>query len=96
MPHFSCANAFTDPTHRHYFGYQSLHYVTDEHGHSHYSQLVRFRRLETKILFYPSLANKLVHRLANARPLAYEKRWAWMFPAWYLYYRISVVKQPRA
>jgi SAM-dependent methyltransferase len=91
VPHFSSANAFTDPTHKHYFGEQSFHYLTGEHEHGHYTQ-VRFRRLETKLVFYPTLLNKVVHRLANARPVAYERRWAWMFPAWFLFARLEVMK----
>jgi hypothetical protein len=91
VPHFSCANAFTDPTHRHYFGYQSFHYLTGEHQHGHYSD-VRFRRRETKIVFQPTLANKVVHRLANTWPIDYESRWAWMFPAWFLFVHLEVVK----
>jgi hypothetical protein len=91
VPHYSCGNAFTDPTHRHYFGYQSFHYVTDEHEHGHYSS-VRFRRRETRMVFHPTVSNKIVHRLANAYPEAYEKRWAWMFPAWFLYAELEVIK----
>src|ERR1700722_18034690 len=30
VPHYSCANAFTDPTHRHYFSWFSFHYFTGE------------------------------------------------------------------
>src|SRR3954466_1196667 len=30
VPHFSCANAFTDITHRHYFSAASFHYFTGE------------------------------------------------------------------
>jgi hypothetical protein len=91
VPHFSCANAFTDPTHRHYFGYQSFHYVTDEHEHGHYS-LVRFRRIATTIVFHPTMTNKIVHRLANANPAAYERRWAWVFPAWFIYTELEILK----
>jgi hypothetical protein len=43
-------------------------------------------------VFYPTLANKLVHRLANRRPQAYERRWAWMFPAWFLSIELEAVK----
>lgn len=91
VPHFSSANAFTDPTHKHYFGHQSFHYVTGEHVHGHYSA-ARFRRIHTKIMFHPSMTNKIVHRLANARPAAYEERWAWMFPAWYIHAELEVLK----
>lgn len=93
VPHFSSGNAFTDPTHRHYFSYFSFHYVTGEHNFSFYTRC-RFRRRHQMIIFYPTLSSKVVRRLAKRWPQAYEQRWAWMFPAWYLYYELEVVKPP--
>lgn len=91
VPHFSSANAFTDPTHRHQFSCFSFDYFTREHGLAYYSS-ARFRRVRSQIVFYPTLANKLVHRLANRRPQAYEQRWAWIFPAWFLSIDLQAVK----
>jgi SAM-dependent methyltransferase len=91
VPHFSCANAFTDPTHRHYFGRFSFAYFTGEHEFDFYSA-ARFRTRQAKIVFHPSLLNKLVWRLANRYPAAYERRWAWVFPAWFLYFELEVRK----
>ena len=42
VPHYSCANAFTDPTHRHYFGWFSFDYFTGEHEHGYYTR-AKFR-----------------------------------------------------
>jgi SAM-dependent methyltransferase len=91
VPHFSCANAFTDPTHRRYFGYFSLDYVTGENEIQFYTR-ARFKKLSRRLMFYPSLLNKLIWRLANRYPAAYERRWMWMFPAWYLYFELEVQK----
>lgn len=91
VPHFSCANAFTDLTHRHYFGWSSFHYVTGEHELSFYTRK-RFRRRVTQLIFFPSLPNKFIHRLANRYPQAYERRWVWIFPAWFLYFELEVIK----
>lgn len=93
VPHFSCSNAFTDPTHRHYFGYFSFHYFTGEHRFSFYTDR-RFRTVHSRIIFGPTLLNRLVHRLANRFPDRYERRWAWLFPAWFLYFELQVVKGP--
>jgi SAM-dependent methyltransferase len=90
-PHFSSANAFTDPTHRHQFSYFTFDYFGDAHGLAFYSK-ARFTRRRVQIVFYPSLANKIVHRLANRRPAAYEQRWAWMFPAWFLSVELEALK----
>jgi SAM-dependent methyltransferase len=91
VPHFSCANAYTDPTHRRLFGYFSFDYVTGENEIQFYSR-ARFRKLSSRMIFYPSLLNKLVWRLANRYPTGYEQRWAWIFPAWYLYFELEVTK----
>lgn len=91
VPHFSSANAFIDPTHRHQFSAFSFDYFTADHDLAFYSR-ARFRRTGAQIVFYPSLVNKVVHRLANRRPHAYEQRWAWMFPAWFLSIELEAVK----
>ena len=91
VPHFSSANAFTDPTHCHFFGYQSFSYVTGDHEFSFYTSR-RFRHRVSQLVFQPTLFNKLLHRVANRWPTAYEKRWAWVFPAWFMYFELQVVK----
>jgi SAM-dependent methyltransferase len=91
VPHFSSANAFTDPTHRHQFSCFSFDYFDAGHGLAFYSR-ARFKRARVQIVFYPSLVNTIVHRLANRRPEAYERRWAWMFPAWFLSIDLEAVK----
>ena len=90
-PHFSCADAYTDPTHRHGLSCFSFHYFTGENQWEFYSRC-RFRRRKTDLYFYPSLVNKLVWRLANRFPEAYERRWAWIFPAWFLSFELEVLK----
>ena len=91
VPHFSSANAFTDVTHRHWFAYRSFDPFATEHDLSFYSH-VRFRPRAARINFQPSLVNKLLWRLANRWPHHYEHRWAWMFPAWFLYFELEVLK----
>jgi SAM-dependent methyltransferase len=91
VPHFSCANAFTDPTHRHYFGFFSFDYFTGEHEFSFYSK-VRFRTQNRIMVFKPTLINKVIWRLARRFPFQYEQRWAWIFPAWFLYFELEVIK----
>lgn len=75
LPHFSCSNAFTDATHRHYFSIFSFDYFTSEHELSFYSER-RFRTQRRQIIVEPTLINKFVHRLANRWPQRYEHRWA--------------------
>ena len=69
VPHFSCANAFTDPTHRHFFGISSFNYVTG------YDTKGRFRSGVRNLIFYPYLLNRLARPMANRWPKRYERRW---------------------
>lgn len=91
VPHFSCANAFTDITHRHYFSAASFNYFTGDNEFAFYTSK-RFRRVSATIIFAPTLLNKIVWRAAGRWPAEYERRWAWLFPAWFLSFELSVVK----
>lgn len=91
VPHYSSGNAFTDITHRHYFSAASFNYFTGDNEFGFYTDRT-FRRRSARIIFYPTLVNKVVHRLANRYSAAYERRWAWVFPAWFLSFELVVVK----
>ena len=91
VPHYSCANAFTDPTHRHYFSVRSFDYFTGANEFGFYTDR-KFRAKSALIVFHQTLLNKLVRRLANRYAATYERRWAWIFPAWFLYFELVVVK----
>lgn len=90
-PHFSAANSYTDPTHQRHLGYFSLDYFTAGHPLNFYGS-DGFQVDCRAMIFAPTLLNKLVHRLANRWPRAYEHRWAWIFPAWFLQYELQVAK----
>jgi SAM-dependent methyltransferase len=91
VPHFSSGNAFTDPTHRHFFSRYSFHYFEGSHEFGFYSE-ARFEVRRANLIFTPGLVNRLVSRLANRYPRAYERRWAWMFPAWFVSFELRVQK----
>lgn len=91
VPHFSSANSFTDPTHLHHLSARSMLYFTDEHELGFYSS-ARFRQQQGQIIFQQSPLNRVVRRLANRFVTRYEERWAWIFPAWFLYFELVVVK----
>lgn len=95
VPHYSCSNTFTDPTHRRAFGFFSFDYFTGESALDFYTG-IRFRRRHVSLIFTPTPVNKIVSRLANRYPARYERRWAWMFPAWFLYLELEVIKERRS
>lgn len=92
VPHFSSANAYTDPTHRRFFGYFTFDCLTAEDDHSFYTS-ARFRLRHRQIIFHPTLLNKIVWRLANHFPARYEQRWAWVFPAFFVSIELEVLKK---
>jgi SAM-dependent methyltransferase len=91
VPHFSSRNAYTDPTHRRFFGITSMDYLEAGHALCFYTG-ARFRVVSRRIFFEPSLLNSVVLRLANRYPERYERRFAWIFPAWFLSFELEVLK----
>jgi SAM-dependent methyltransferase len=90
-PHFSCANSFTDPTHRHHLGYYSFDYFTAASQWSFYSG-VRFEIVHRTLVFQMSLPGKLMSRFANRHPQLYEQRLAWIWPAWFLVFKLRALE----
>jgi len=93
MPHFSSANAFTDPTHRKFFAYKSFDYVTGAHFHDFYTR-ASFEMVRRRIHLSRTRTNRIVQRFVDRYPDRYEQRWAWIFPAWYLEFELQAVKPP--
>lgn len=91
-PHYSCANSYTDPTHRHHLGLFSLDYFTGENQWGFYSK-VRFKKTKVFLHFYPNLKNKIIWRIANRWPRFYEEHLAWIFPAWFMSFELEIIKE---
>lgn len=90
-PHFSSANSFTDPTHRHHLGYFSLDYFTAGHQWDFYTA-ARFEIVERTLVFHPGPFGDLMAHFANRKPQLYEQRFTWMIPAWFLIFKLRAVK----
>lgn len=91
VPHVSCLNAFTDPSHRSHFTFSTFDYFLP--GAPFAPETGDFEILSRKLFFRPSLWNKFVWRLANRFPQRYERRWAWIFPAWFMEVKLLVKKR---
>jgi len=92
-PHFSSPNAFTDPTHCHFFGYYSFQFFTGEHPNAFGEP--QFRRRRTWLVFPPSrmrIVDRIGAGLANRNPQRYERRFSVFFPAEELHNELEVVK----
>ncbi|MCL4543829.1 MAG: class I SAM-dependent methyltransferase [Chloroflexi bacterium] len=90
-PHYSCANSFTDPTHLHHLGYFSFDYFTGDTKWDYYTSR-QYRYLKRQLIFYPTMKNRLLRRLANRQPAFYERHLAWLLPAWFVWLELGVVK----
>lgn len=90
-PHYSCANSYTDPTHRHHLGFFSFDYFTGENQWDFYTD-ARYRKVRARLFFYGRYKNLHVSWIANRFPRFYEEHLAWIFPAWYLVFELQVVK----
>lgn len=90
-PHFSCANSYTDPTHRHHLGYFSFDFFTRDNELNYYSE-ARFEIVQRQLVFHPGFLNRWTQRLANRYPARYEQRFAWLFPAWFMIFRLRALK----
>lgn len=91
VPHFSSSNAFSDPTHRRFFSTSSFDFLAGTRG-GLLPDDVRFEVRARRIIFHPTLAARVLGRLANRAPEAYERRWAWIYPAWFISAELVVVK----
>lgn len=89
-PHFSCANAHTDPTHVHRLGLRSFDYFTGDHPLAYYSR-ARFRVARRVLRFHGGPLDAIARRVAARWPDFYEHRLAWILPAWYLEFELEAV-----
>jgi len=87
----SCANAFTDPTHRHYFGYSSFDYFTEGHGLCFYNY-ARFQRRTARLIFYPTILSNDCLAPSESFSGGLRTPLGMDFPAWYLQFELEVVK----
>jgi SAM-dependent methyltransferase len=90
-PHYTCANSYADPTHRHHFGWRSFDCFTEEHSLNYYSA-ARFEFVGRILRFHGGPIDSLLRRLANRFPDLYEHRLSWIFPAWYLEFELRAAK----
>lgn len=99
VPHFTCQYAFADPTHKHYFAYESLDYFVSTDAMTMkcpdwYSDR-KFKMLSKKIIFSKGLLlpwNYVFEWLFNKMPKYYEGTFLRMFPAEQMIIALEVVK----
>jgi SAM-dependent methyltransferase len=84
VPHFSSVQAFTDPTHRHFFSSESFDYFSpDRTLYAHYST-AQFRVESCRLTLWRPYRVLGIEWLANRFQQRYEKMFAFMFPCQYV------------
>jgi SAM-dependent methyltransferase len=81
-PHYSSPNSYNDPTHRFHFGLFAFDVFT-RHELDYYAK-GRFDLVQRKLYFEPSAIARLKFHLFNRYPRFYERRLAWLLPAWFM------------
>jgi len=79
VPHFTWQFAYQDPTHRHFFGYNTFFYYTGRGGYFDFC----FSSCKVKLTFGKRLSvwNRILEPIFNRFPDVYEQSPLRMFPA---------------
>lgn len=100
-PYFTSVDAFTDPTHKHFFASRTLDYLTGDYKEfDYYSSNVKFLKLNVEIRFWEWKKLKGFRfqnwiglgLLANKFTKFYEVFFAHIFPAKEIRYELRVIK----
>ncbi len=95
VPHFSSANFFTDPTHRHPFSTRSFDYfIAGTVVRDYHYSTVEFKKkaVSLSLVGRDERFRRFVNRWANRNPNVYESKWAFVFPAEHINFELEVLK----
>ncbi|NLI14430.1 class I SAM-dependent methyltransferase [Pelotomaculum propionicicum] len=94
VPHFSCSDFFTDPTHKHAFSSRSFDYfVEGTHLRTFNYSPVQFKKLQVQLVLPTRYPFKFIlRRLINRYPTIYEMQFAFILPANVIIFELEIVK----
>jgi predicted SAM-dependent methyltransferase len=93
-PHCSSSTAYSDPTHRRFFAYNTFRYFTDNYVFNYYSQ-ARVEVTQVKLIFATGRLkslNWIVNPFVNMAPNLYERFLMWRFPVEAVEYTLRTIK----
>lgn len=93
-PHCSSPTAYSDPTHRRFFSYNTFRYFTEEYVFNFYSR-ARVEIIQTRLIFGTgrlAAFNWLVNPIVNMAPNFYERFLMWRFPVEAVEYTLRAIK----
>ncbi len=99
VPYYTSFDAYTDPTHKHFFTSRSFDYFREEYAYSYYTA-ARFESMDIHLTFLKlrQLGGISPHKalgiefLANKWIKIYEAFFAYIFPAHIIAFTLKVVK----
>ena len=99
VPYYTSFDAYTDPTHKHFFTSRSFDYFREDYAYSYYTK-VRFVIVDIHLTFLKlkQLSGISPHKLlgieifANKWLKIYEAFFAYIFPAHIISYELKVIK----
>jgi len=99
-PYFTSVDAYTDPTHKHFFAARSFDFLSGDFGAFEYYSDVKFKKLNVEIRFWEwkklkgfKFQNWIgLGLLANKFTKFYEVFFAHIFPAKEIHYELQVIK----
>lgn len=100
-PHFSSANAFGDPSHKHRFSLITFDFFSPKANYG-YVTFARFERISRDVEFWPfhdrfprfTYAVFGLKRLVLSHPVFYERFFTFLFPLKEFSVRLRVIKNP--
>ncbi len=99
VPYYTSFDAYTDPTHTHFFTSRSFDYFREEYAYSYYTT-IRFDLVDIHLTFLKlrQLGGISPHKvlgiefLANRWVKIYEAFFAYIFPAHIISFKLKVIK----
>jgi SAM-dependent methyltransferase len=93
-PHCSSPTAYSDPTHRRFFSYNTFRYFTEDYVFNFYSS-ARVEIVCTKLIFATGrlrILNWIFNPIVNLVPNFYERFFMWRFPVEAVEYTLRAIK----
>jgi len=94
VPHCTSILAYTDPTHKRFFGYDSMRYFAKGDEYDFYTS-ASFRILSRKLIFTCGrfkLLNFIVDPVVNLFPNLYERMFMWYLPVETIIFKLQPLK----
>jgi predicted SAM-dependent methyltransferase len=93
-PHCSSPTAYSDPTHRRFFAYNTFRYFTEDYVFNFYSN-ARVEVIRIQLIFATGrlkYLNWLINPIVNMAPNMYERIFMWRFPVEAVEYTLRAIK----